>query len=177
MADTTDVNLEKTESRRQRENLDSSDTVYVACKLPNGLEIFDEVEDVSQEQMFGGGFKEVKVWRKTGQTYQLNGNAIDWEQQRRSGEQAHLIIGGYGITPGIPREFWERWVERHKTDRLVTGGFVKAHRSESGIRGYAREHAKLQSGMEPINPDDPGERWPDMKKIQPGTTNDETAAA
>lgn len=170
MANRIDLNaeddLEPTIPSRKKERLESSDTVMVACKLPNGLEIYDEVQVDAQEQMFGGGTKTVKVWRRSGETYILNGNAVDIAKLGTTGEVPHLIIGGFGITSGIPRDFWERWLERHKRDELVTKGYVKAMGSEIDIRRYARENAKLRSGLEPLDPENP-------RKVIPGLRQDD----
>ena len=148
------------------------DTVYVACKLPNGivLQIDEMVEH--REPVMGGGFKEVKIARRLEQTYVIAGNALDVEKIK-AGEIDHLVIGGYAITPGIPKDFWDRWYEQHKHMDIVKGGHIKAEGSDASIRDYARDGQKLRSGLEPIDPNNPQAI---VRGIKPGTRDDKVDA-
>lgn len=164
-ADTMEPRL----SRRDR--LDAAtpgtDTVIVACKLPNGLVIYDEREKTVNEQMFGGGFRPIQVWERVpGSEVTLNGNAMSHETLL-SGDVPHLVVGGYAMTPGVPRDFWERWLERHRDTDIVRNRLVFAAASESKVRGMAKENAATRSGLEPLDPDHPERSG--VRRIERGT--------
>lgn len=133
----------------------NAETVTVACKLPNGVILQNCVMEDRREPMMGGGFKEVKRARRLPETYKVNGSAFNTELLR-SGDVPYTVVAGFGITPGIPKEFWERWLDANRDTDLVKGGFIFAHVSESDARRYASEHVGLKSGLEPIDPDAPG---------------------
>ena len=56
------------------------------------------------------------------------------------------------MTPGVPREHWEAWLEQNRNSDLVRNGLVLAADAEDGARGQARERTALRSGLEPIVP-------------------------
>lgn len=148
------------------------DTVYVACKLPNGIVLQCDEMVEHREPVMGGGFKEVKVARRTGETYRIAGNALDVEKIK-AGEINHLVIGGFAITPGIPKEFWDRWYEQHKHMDIVKGGHIYAHTQDASVRDYARDGQKLRSGLEPIDAENPQAI---VRGIKPGTRDDKVEA-
>ena len=101
---------------------DSTGVVTVACKLPNGLilRIFEETED--SEPVLGGGSRRVKKFIPHETSYKVHGNAkpfgqeVDWQ-----------IVAGYGLTPNIPRDFWETWETQNAASALVKNSFCTRH--------------------------------------------------
>lgn len=146
----------------------AAETVTVGCKLPNGLELhLDEMVDYRIPM--NGGYVTEKRSRRLPDTYTLNGRAIDLAKIAATGSVPHLIVGGYGITNGIPRDFWERWLAANKDSDIVREKIVFAMADEGRAQGFALEHAGVRTGMEPIDPDAPGRTSPEFRKIQPGT--------
>jgi len=120
--------------------------VSVALKLPNGifLQLYEFIE--RQEPILGGGYRTFKMSRAVeGSKYRLNGNTFPFGQPPN-----FLIIGNYGITPNIPENVWDKWLEQNKDSDLVRNKLIFAYRSGDKVADCAKEHAKTRSGMEPI---------------------------
>lgn len=145
------------------------DTVTVGCKLPNGLVLHLDTMVDYRIPMPGGGTVIERRSRRLPDTYTLNGSAIDLARIAATGSVSHRIIGGYGITTGIPRDFWERWLAANKNAEYVQKRLVFAEPNEGRAEAAAIEGAKIRTGMEPIDPDEPGRFNPDARKIQRGT--------
>lgn len=121
--------------------------VSVACKVPNGLvlRLFDwNEEDVP---LFGGGFKRARVARFNGTQVVLHGPATPFGQQAKT-----LIVGGYAINPNIDADLWAAWLRQNKDSDVVTEKQVYAMETAEDTAAWAREHAAVRSGLEPINP-------------------------
>lgn len=141
------------------------DTVSVACKLPNGLILQCDHMVEHREPVMGGGFKEVQQARRLEETYVIAGAAVDIDKIK-AGNIEHLIIGGYAITPGIPKEFWDRWLDQHKEMEIVRKSMIFAHTSDNSVRDQARDGGSLLSGLESIDPQNPQKT---VKGIAAGT--------
>jgi orotidine-5'-phosphate decarboxylase len=140
-----------------------TDTVTVACNLPNGLilQLYD-VEKVQQTLPSGKVFEEnVSTLRPDLGRWALNGvvnrSALAATgREDRLPEDYRLIPGiapdtGFALTPGIPRDFWERWLEDNKGSPLVTGRHVFAAPSEARAVGQAKEFKEVKSGFQGLN--------------------------
>jgi len=145
-------------------------TVTVACKMPNGV-ILRAWEMVPHtEPLFGGGARETSVavpvmdpsnplsqWEFT-----VRGNAIDIAKASL-GDLPNLAHG-YSLTPGVPRELWEKWIEANKHAPMVKNNLIYALDDEASARDWSREHQKVRSGLEPIDPAAPGRAVPGIEK-------------
>lgn len=123
--------------------------VSVALKHPNGIimQLFDFHEQT--EPILGGGYRTFKVSRaREGARWVLNGNTFPFGRPPR-----HLIIGGYGITPGIPEDAWNEWREANADSELVRNHLIFAYKSGDRLADDARDHEGTRSGLEPIDPD------------------------
>ena len=127
------------------------DTVYVGCKMPNGLILQNFVTEQVREAV-PGGYKDVPMSRRLPEAYRVNGVSLTHEQ-RMSGDVGYPIVHGTAITGGIPREFWEKWLDANKRSELVQNHIVFAHRDESSVRAMAAAYAKQKTGLEPLDPD------------------------
>lgn len=122
----------------------------VACKLPNGIVLQNCVMEDVNEPVMGGGFKIIKQARRLPETHVLAGARVP--AGRIAAGDAPLLIGGYAITTGIPKDFWERWVAANGDSDIVQGGFVFAFEREADLRARAKDGADLETGLEPIRP-------------------------
>ena len=104
----------------------ASDTITIGCKLPHGLHL-----DVHTE---GQAKKRVTV----------------------KGNNSSLVIGGYGITDGVPKEHWEAWLEQHKSHPAVTNSLIFAHTQTNSVKARALEQAELKNGLEGMDPKNMG---------------------
>jgi hypothetical protein len=138
----------------------SGDTVYVACKIPHGLILRVFEPEVVAELQRDGSSKDVKRWipvpeaqfviqgpwfASAGQAYNKNNGAV-----------VQLLPGGYAITEGCPKDTWDKWYEQNKGTPLVKNGIIFAHKERQSVVDEARKRAKVESGLEPIDPANPG---------------------
>lgn len=123
--------------------------VTVACKLPNGLvmQLFDWV-DVPQPGP--GGIRMVRESVRVGKRYIVRGNRFPF------GQMPDFRItdtdNGYGLTPHIPKDFWDKWLEQNKDADYVRNKLIFAHERQANVLAEAEENKKRKSGLEPIDP-------------------------
>lgn len=100
----------------------SGATVTVGCKLPHGLK--------------------------------LDMNKPGEPQQRCviKGANQAIISGGYGITEGVPKDFFEAWMTKHKILPAVQNKLIFAMPSTRSAVDKAEEMKELRHGFEPIDP-------------------------
>jgi hypothetical protein len=129
-----------------------TDTVTVACKHPLGviLQLYDWV-DVD----IGGiaGAKTVKQAKKRNDpqsSVRLKGFAVPFGLI-----PAYPIIGGYGITQGVSRKFWEEWLHQNNGSDLIENGIIFACDSLHETQQEAKSRESIRCGFEPIDPDKP----------------------
>jgi hypothetical protein len=134
----------------QSNQSNSTATVTVACKHPSGLHLqlhhfFDHEVPVP-----GGGTKTEKLARPVGEPVRVAGPATPHGEAPKA-----IIVGGYALTPGVPKEFWDKWCEQNKGAAVLKNHVLFAYEKEADTRADAKEHAKLRTGMEPIDPKAP----------------------
>lgn len=129
----------------------SSDTVVVACKMPNGI-VLQNTHMEPYREAVPGGFRESKRAIREPETYVLNGSALKPEIIQ-SGDLPYAVVHGAALTHGVPREFWERWLHANAGSDLVKRHVVFAHKSEASVRAMAKEFSGSKTGLEPIDPD------------------------
>lgn len=122
-------------------------TVTVALKHPNGIVIQAQEQGEAHEPVMGGGTRPIKVWRGTGKQYVINGSAAPHGETPKC-----LVVGGYAMTSGIPKDVWENWKETHADSPLLQSGLIFAHENAGHSEGHAKSGADLRSGLEPITP-------------------------
>lgn len=83
------------------------------------------------------------------------------------GSNAARIVGGYGLTPGVPKDFAEAWLKAHADLSTVKNGLVFIQTTEQNAKAAAKERRDVKSGFEPIDP----------LKAPPGIDVDKAAAA
>lgn len=122
--------------------------VTVACKLPHGLVLRLFRMEEEAELVMGGGTRMRKVARPTGEQVVLHGNAVPFGTI-----PMHRIIGGYALTEGVDKDFFDAWLEQNKSAAYVRNGLVFAYEKAEATEGRARENASRLSGLEPLNKD------------------------
>lgn len=100
-------------------------TVSVGCKLPNGIHM-----DFAQPG-------------KPLQRFTLRGS------------NSARVIGGYGITENVPKNYFDRWMEQNKHHPAVENSLIFAMPNTASLKAKALEHRELQHGFEPVNPKKP----------------------
>ena len=140
-------------------------TVTVACKVPNGLILKIYEMEENYEQVFGGGTKRADRAYQIGEQVIVKGSSRDIAKIL-SCEDDLMRAGGYVLTPGVPRDFWERWLEQNKNSHIVKNKLIMAAGSDSDAMSMARDHSSVESGFEPIDPKNPSKKT-GMRSIQP----------
>ncbi len=142
-------------------------TVNVACKIPNGLvlRVYEMQEDY--EPIFGGGQRRVDKAFQVGDDVVLHGNALDTLLLRASKLPAHPHVGGYAITRGVSKDFWELWLTQNSDHPAVKNGLVFAYESLDRTSDAARERDSVESGFEGIDPANPAKKT-GIRGITPG---------
>lgn len=138
-----------------------AETVTVACKIPAGfwLRVFKLVD--FDEPLMGGGLRTVKRAQELPDRVRLNGFA---HPQDSAPDQP--IVGGFGLTHGVPKEFWGLWLEQNKDSDIVLNGLIFADPKPGMTEGQAREKSAVKSGLERLDPANPpkGIEWEKTKQ-------------
>ncbi|GBU18032.1 MULTISPECIES: hypothetical protein [Methylobacterium] len=127
-------------------------TVTVACKLPHGLVLQEQTMVKRSEPVMGGGYREYEIAVRTGRAITVAGSARPVNPSEEVEFAPHA--GGYGLTPGVDRDFFDRWLAQNRELDAVKKGFIFAASSDDRARGMAREGKAGLCGMEPVNPRD-----------------------
>lgn len=101
------------------------DTVAVGCKLPHGIHM-----DITREG-------------KPRERFTLRG------------VNSARVIGGFGITEGVPKEFFDEWMRQHKDHPAVKQGLIFAHAQPRSVEDMAIERKELKTGLEGLDPEKP----------------------
>lgn len=137
----------------------STATVTVACRLPHGLilRVF-QMEEI-QVPLLNGPPKTVKQAMEMAKRFVINGFA---HAQNRAPEYEILaghplangtMEGGFALTPGVPKDLWDMWLEQNKTSMMVKNGLVFAFESRADVGAKATDGQKIRSGLERMDPD------------------------
>ena len=70
-----------------------------------------------------------------------------------NGSNDAKVIGGHGITRGVPADFWAAWLEENGDRAMVKNGFIFAHDKAADTKAEAEEKANNATKQEPIDPD------------------------
>lgn len=125
----------------------SGDKVTVGCKLPDGLRLRLFKMEETQEPVMGGGWRTVQRAVPFGPQVVLKGNAQPLGIILR-----HMIIGGYGITENVDKDFIDEWFKQNADSDIVKNHLIVVQPRLDLARDQAKEQSKLESGFEPINP-------------------------
>lgn len=125
------------------------ETVTVACKLPHGLRLrlFDMVD--ASEPVMGGGTRTFKRAQEIGEPVVIRGYRAMPFLEREEG--AKFPNGGYALTPGVDKEFWEKWLEQNQDLEAVKNNLVFAAGKTENARAEAVGFVDQLCGLEPMN--------------------------
>lgn len=127
----------------------SNATVAVASKLPMDFILRLYTWVTRNELVMGGGSREVRVAEAARGTKEFIVQGNSWAQNKGAHQQ---IVGGYAITHGIPKAFWEQWLEQNKDADIVVNGMLFAHGETASTIAEAKEKEGQKSGLERLDP-------------------------
>jgi hypothetical protein len=125
-------------------------TVTVGCKLPHGLilRLFKMVPSV--EPVMGGGTREVNKAQQVGEPVKLHGYlTMDGKKKR----PAALVAGGYAMTSGVNKEFFDEWMKQNADSDLVKNNLIFSQTTTASAEDQGEEQEKLKCGLEALDPD------------------------
>lgn len=124
-----------------------TETVTVACKLPNGLilRVFDMVETQEAVQ---GGYRTVKIARPKGNSITIKG----YLEKYNPALPPAAVSSSFALTSGVPKDFWELWLSQNADLEAVVKGHIFAADHHNTVKSMTREREDLRSGLEPIDP-------------------------
>lgn len=129
----------------------SGGKVTVACKMPHGLILraFEEYDDLIPVLGHGGTVRVEKRYREIpGKRVMIYGTAVVFGQQPKT-----RIVGGYALTEGVDKNFWDAWLAANKDLDLIKNRLVFAYDTTERAADAAKEHRSTTSGLEPLKPD------------------------
>lgn len=136
--------------------------VTVACKLPHGIILRGFLEREERELVMGGGVRETKVFRPTGERQVVHGSVLPF-----GAVPPYPIVGGYALTENVSKDLWDSWVAVNKDAEIVKRRLIFAYENPNKASDEARSNVKELSGFEPIDPDNPGKRMKGIEKANP----------
>ncbi len=116
------------------------------------------MQDFREPAGFGGATFLTKRAVRIGEPIVIRGNVLNVVDLRGGWMPDYPHVGGYALTSGVPRDFWDKWLEQHADDPVVKNGLIFAHASIDGASGEAREKKAIESGFEGIDPDNPSKK-------------------
>lgn len=122
------------------------DTVTIACKLPHGI-VLRAFRLVETQEVTPQGSRTIKKAERLPGEFTIHGNSVP-----ENGPSRQRIEFGFALTPGCPKDLWERWLEANKDSPMVQNGLIFAHGSERSAVAEAREKEAVRSGFERLDP-------------------------
>lgn len=62
-------------------------------------------------------------------------------------------IGGFAVTEGVPKEFFDRWLKLNENHPAVRNGLIFHHKQIASVIDMGKEREKdVSSGLDPIDP-------------------------
>lgn len=140
---------ESTLSLQKKNDVPSNATVTVASKMPFDFILRLHDFKTKYEPVMGGGSREYKIAepRMGAKTFIVQGNSFPQNQG------AHQqIVAGYAITHGIPKAFWDEWLEQNKEADFIVNKMLFAHSETASTIAQSKEMEKEKSGLERMDP-------------------------
>lgn len=72
-----------------------------------------------------------------------------------NGSNSSLVVGGYGLTEGVDKDAFEKWLSVHKDQPYVKKDLVFAQAKTNSAQAKASENAQVKSGLEGLPQDKP----------------------
>lgn len=126
----------------------SGQTVTVACKLPNGMILQHWKMQTFHDPVLGGGHREVQRSVEDGAPIKVHGPAVPFGLVPK-----FLIVGGYALTTGVSKDFWDKWLHQNRNHDSVVNRCIFAMPTMDAAQGQADDLTDVQSGLQPIVPD------------------------
>lgn len=128
--------------------------VIVACKIPTGLQL-QICKPTKVMEPTQSGPREITRWDRVGDRITVRGTARP-VGQAPAGYVPAIMVDGYAMTPNVPAEFWDTWLEQNRDTDLVKNRLIYAMPSRADAAAMAKENRAVTSGLEPLRPEATG---------------------
>lgn len=139
--------------------------VIVASKIPH-----DIVIQICQPRSgdVAGQYGTVKetIWQAAGDRYLIRGTKRPINPPKGYPAAPDMELG-YALTPNIPADFWEKWLEQNAKTDMVVNGLIFAHSDRASIVDEAKDFRDVRSGLDPLDMSEGGK---DPRLPKPITT-------
>jgi hypothetical protein len=135
-------------------------TVIVACKLAVARFELQLCREATIREQTQAGPRDIKQFFKTGKTWIVRGTAYPEGTPPKGYIKRPEEVQGYVLTRGIPKDFWDAWVEQYGESEMVKNGLIYACDVEDDIDAIASDHIKVKDSFAPLNMDDGDARIP-----------------
>lgn len=127
--------------------------VSVLCKFPAGMKLqLCEARKEREETPLGP--RERTTYYKVGKVYTVRGPGEPNGQAPKGYRRPLVVEGGYAVTPDIPKDFWDEWLDQNKDSPYVQNKIIMAEeRGRDYVEGLSEDHGHVRSGFEPLKPD------------------------
>lgn len=82
---------------------------------------------------------------------------VDGKVVHLLGANSSNVIGGYGLTENVDKDYFEKWLKQHANQRYVKGEMVFAQSKTNSAQSKASENASVKTGLEGLPQDKPVE--------------------
>jgi len=88
-----------------------------------------------------------------------NGLIIEHKGKRAEllGANGSILVNGFGLTQ-VDADLFNGWTATYKDHPAVKNGLIFAHAQESSVKAQTKDHADLETGLEGIDPENPGKK-------------------
>jgi hypothetical protein len=130
----------------------SSATVTVGCKIPNGI-VLQLCRPTKWIEETPSGSRDRVRYDKFGPRVFVQGPAYPTGTVPDGYGDRPQMAGGFALTTGIPKDFWDAWLEQNAESTFVVNGQVFAQPTLDRAQGTGKENAAVKSGFEPLSRD------------------------
>lgn len=82
---------------------------------------------------------------------------VDGKVTHLLGANSSNVIGGYGLTENVDKDYFEKWLKQHANQPYVKGEMVFAQAKTNSAQSKAAENASVKTGLEGLPQDKPVE--------------------
>jgi hypothetical protein len=131
----------------------TGDTVTIALKHPSGLrlDLMGEIEIRKTPSGDEARAPLLKSYFVRGSSDERRLDSADDKGRPLDHAGVPQVRGGYGLTFGIPKDFWEAWLKQNADYPLVRNGLIFAA-GANRAPGMAVEKNELKGSFEPLDP-------------------------
>lgn len=124
----------------------SAKFVTIACKHPPGVILRLFKTRMQMVPVLGGGMREEAIAEVIGDPIVIHG-----PQKPFGAEPKCIVVAGYALTSNVPIETWQEWKKQNADSDLLKNKLLFAYETPERATAAAKEHAKVRSGLEPLD--------------------------